>query len=63
MSYQLPGCWIATVKLGGGVSSSHASANCVCALTSAPDCMRSGAMPINCHHFCTSLHFCPEDDI
>ena len=36
--YELPGCWIATVKkLGGGVSSSRASANRDSAWTSAPD--------------------------
>ena len=36
--YELPGCWIVAVKkLGGGVSSSHASANRVSAWTSAPD--------------------------
>ena len=35
--YELPGCWIATVKkLGGGVSPSRASANRVSAWTSAP---------------------------
>ena len=63
--YELPGCWIATVKkLGGGVSSSRASANRISAWTSAQDrtCASSGAMPVNCHHFRTSLHFCPEDD-
>ena len=39
-----PGCWIATVKkLGGGVSSSRASANRVSAWTSAPDRMRAQA--------------------
>ena len=44
--YELPGCWIATVKkLGGGVSSSRASANRVSAWiwTSAPDRMRAQA--------------------
>ena len=42
--YELPGCWIVTVKkLGGGVSSSHASANCVSAWTSAPDHTRAQA--------------------
>ena len=42
--YELPGCWITTVKkLGGRVSSSHASANCVSTWTSAPDCMRAQA--------------------
>ena len=54
--YELPGCWIATVKrLGGGVSSSRASANRVSAYTSArtgPHARASsGATPINCHHF------------
>ena len=35
--YELLGCWIATMKkLGGGVNSSHASANRVSASTSAP---------------------------
>ena len=42
--YELPGCWIATVKkLGCGVSSSRASANRVSAWTSAPDRMRAQA--------------------
>ena len=36
--YELPGCWITTMKkLGGGVNSNHASAICVSASTSAPD--------------------------
>ena len=36
--YELPGSWIVTIKkLGGGVSSSRASANHMSALTSAPD--------------------------
>ena len=25
-------------------------------------CASSGATPINCHHFRTLLHFCPEND-
>ena len=43
--YELPGYWIATLKkLGGGVSSSRASAaNRVSAWTSAPDRMRAQA--------------------
>ena len=42
--YELPGCWIATVKkLGSRASSSCASANCVSAWTSAPDCTRAQA--------------------
>ena len=42
--YELPGCWIATVKkLGGGVSSSRASANRVSARTSATDHTRAQA--------------------
>ena len=55
--YELPGCWIATVKkLGGGVSSSRASANRVSAyqdLCTRPHARASsGATPIiNCHHF------------
>ena len=62
--YKLSGCWIVTVKkLGGGVSSSHTSANHVSAWTSAPDCTHarasSGATPTNCHHFRTSLHCLP----
>ena len=36
--YELPGCWIVTMKkLGGGVNSNCASAIRVCASTSAPD--------------------------
>ena len=59
--YELPGCWIATVKkIGGGVSSSCASANRISAWTSAPDRMctqASRAMPINCHHFAPRFTF------
>ena len=42
--YELPGCWIATMKkFGGGVSSSRTSTNRVSAWTSAPDrtCMQA----------------------
>ena len=42
--YELPGCWIATMKkLGGGINSNRASR--ISALTSAPDldCMRAQA--------------------
>ena len=40
--YELPGCWIATMKkLGGGVSASRTDASCVSASTSAPDRMRT----------------------
>ena len=61
--YELPGCWIATMKkLGGGVSSSHASTNCLDLCTGPHTCASSGATPINCHHFHTSLHHCPEYD-
>ena len=41
--YELPGCWIATMKkLGGRVNSSCASTNHIDALTPVPDldCMR-----------------------
>ena len=42
--YELPGCWITTVKkLGGGVSSSRASTNHISTSTSAQDCMRAQA--------------------
>ena len=42
--YELPGCWITTVKkLGDGVSSSCTSANCVSAWTSTPDCTHAQA--------------------
>ena len=47
--YELPGCWIATVKkLGGGVSSSRASANHVSAWTSAPVSQRICSGPRIC---------------
>ena len=39
--YELPGCWIATMKkLGGGINSNQASAIRVSASTSAPDHMQ-----------------------
>ena len=65
--YELLGCWIATMKnLGGGVSSSCASANCISALTSAPDrtaCARK--LRSHAYKLPSSLHLtllCPEDD-
>ena len=40
--YELPGCWIATMKkLGGGVSASRTGAGRISASTSAPDRMRT----------------------
>ena len=40
--YELPGCWIATMKkLGGGVSASHTGAGRISASTSALDRMRT----------------------
>ena len=47
--YELPGCWIATMKkLGGRVNSNHASTIRVSASTSAPDqdCMRAQAQEL-----------------
>ena len=70
--YELPGCWVATMQeevrkhacmqdqphalvlrphAGSALNRMHVRAG-------------SGATPVNCHHFRTSLHFqvCPEDD-
>ena len=63
--YELPGCWIATVKkLGSGLAQAALAPT---ALVLGPlhwtaRTCKLGATPINCHHFCTSLHFCPVDD-
>ena len=62
--YELPGCWITTMKkLGGG--GNRASTNHASALASASNHMGVRAQEPHLYehqHFCTSLHFCPEDD-